>query len=93
MKYAKGDILTDDRNNSVEITEICNERYSGRKIGALNPNAPWEAAGYVIDEMSLDCLPLAERILSARKRLAALESSGRSTEHVTALISRLESLQ
>ena len=93
MKYSIGDIITDQRNNSVEITEIRGSCYVGRHIGR------WKnSLEFCVDSCKLDApddlnvLTLAERIDNARQRLARLQSEGRPTEHIEAFLSRMESI-
>lgn len=88
MKYSIGDIITDQRGNSVEITEIQGSCYVGRKIGVLPPWAGWYADSCQVDVMDLDVLTLAERIEGARQR----QSEAGPSEHVAALLARLESI-
>lgn len=70
MKYAKGDYITDSNGHSVEIIEATSDRYYGRKLGFLWPEAAWECAAHVVDEMALTCRTYAERLATWEARNA-----------------------
>jgi hypothetical protein len=93
MIYKSGDIITDANGNSVEILELCGERYTGRRIGESNDRAAWSADASQIDAMALDILTLEKRIDAAKERFNRLTGSGENAENAAFVIARLEAMR
>ncbi len=93
VKYKPGDILTDNRGNSVEILELQGASYIGRRIGFLNDRAAFHGDSSVIDKMALQVWTLEQRLAEAKVKLASLRVNGHDTIGQLHRIERLEAMR